>query len=114
MRKSALLPAPKITDLLSLQSESLGHGARTAARTGARSDCDPGEAQQDDIRLGSPLNIRQVAAMIGCSVWSVRQCHMRNGLPYFRSSPSGKLIFYRDQVVAWILENQIREKRSWI
>jgi hypothetical protein len=28
------------------------------------------------------------------------------GLPHLRSGPSGKLIFYRDQVVAWILTNQ--------
>jgi len=59
------------------------------------------------------MNLRQVAQLIGCSAWSVRQRHIPNGLPHFRSRPSGKLIFYRDQVVAWILENQISERRTW-
>ncbi len=66
----------------------------------------------DSTALGEPLNIRQVAQLIGCSAWSVRQRHIPQGLPYFRSRPSGKLIFYRDQVVRWILENQIQERRT--
>ncbi|MGI9102207.1 MAG: hypothetical protein ACR2IF_07155 [Terriglobales bacterium] len=65
-----------------------------------------------NVSLGEPINIRQVAQLIGCSAWSVRQRHIPQGLPYFRSSPSGRLIFYRDQVVRWILENQIQERRT--
>ena len=113
-RRSDLPTVPTITDLLSLRPPSLGHGACTAAHTVGRPEPQPGLAPGDDIRLGEPLNIRQVARLIGCSVWSVRQRHVRHGLPHFRSSPSGKLIFYRDQVVAWLLENQIRERRSWL
>ena len=64
------------------------------------------------VALGVPLNIRQVAQLIGCSAWSVRQRHIPQGLPHFRSSPSGKLIFYYDQVVRWILENQTQERRT--
>jgi hypothetical protein len=44
--------------------------------------------------------------MLGCSPWTVRQQHLPRGLPHFRSGPNGKLIFFRDQVVAWILTQQ--------
>ncbi len=56
--------------------------------------------------LGIPLNIREVARMIGCSPWTVRQTLIPRGLPFFRSGASGKLIFYRDQVVRWIEQIQ--------
>lgn len=56
--------------------------------------------------LGVPLTIREVARLIGCSAWTVRQRHLPQGLPCFRSGPAGKLIFYRNQVVAWILRQQ--------
>jgi len=55
--------------------------------------------------LGLPLDMRQVADLIGCSPWTVRQTLIPRGLPHFRFGASGKLIFYRDQVVRWI-ENQ--------
>lgn len=58
------------------------------------------------IELGEPLTIREVARLIGCSAWTVRQRHIPMGLPHFRSAPSGRLIFYHDQVVRWILEKQ--------
>lgn len=56
--------------------------------------------------LGVPLSIREVARLIGCSAWTVRQRHLPQGLPCFRSGHAGKLIFYRNQVVAWILRQQ--------
>lgn len=56
--------------------------------------------------LGIPLSIGEAAELIGCSAWTIRQTHLPNGLPYFRSGPNGKLIFYRDQVIAWILSQQ--------
>jgi hypothetical protein len=59
-----------------------------------------------DDTLGEPLAIRDVAELIGCSDWTVRQKHIPRGLPHFRSGPSGKLVFYRKQVVAWILRQQ--------
>jgi hypothetical protein len=55
--------------------------------------------------LGVPLDMRGVARLIGCSPWTVRQRLMPSGLPYFRSGASGKFIFYTDQVIRWI-ENQ--------
>lgn len=61
--------------------------------------------------LGEPLSIWEVARMIGCSAWTVRNRLLRLGLPHFRSGPSGRLIFYRDQVVRWILQKQ-QERRN--
>jgi len=69
----------------------------------------PGRAAGDSgptgPRLGMPLSIREVAALIGCSPWTVRQTLIPRGLPHFRFRASGRLIFYRDQVIRWI-ENQ--------
>src|SRR5262249_31936547 len=59
-----------------------------------------------DSRLGRPLQVRDVAAMIGCSPWTVKQTLIRKGLPHFRSAASGKLIFYEAQVVRWIEKQQ--------
>ena len=56
--------------------------------------------------LGLPLDIKQVAAVIGCSPWTVRQKLLPRGLPFFRSAASGKLIFYTDQVARWIESQQ--------
>ena len=56
--------------------------------------------------LGPPLDIRAVACLIGCSPWSVRQTLIPRGLPHFRFKANGRLIFYRDQVVRWIENNQ--------
>jgi len=57
-------------------------------------------------RLGAPLDIREAAALIGCSPWTVRQKLIPNGLPHLRFAASGKLIFYRDQLVDWIQSQQ--------
>jgi hypothetical protein len=56
--------------------------------------------------LGIPLNIGEVARMIGCSPWSIRQTLIPRGLPHFRFTANGRLIFYRDQVIRWIEEQQ--------
>jgi hypothetical protein len=56
--------------------------------------------------LGEPLSIRQVANLIGCSAWTVRQKYVPAGLPHLRSTPNGKLIFYKNQVIDWLLERQ--------
>lgn len=55
--------------------------------------------------LGMPLNIQEVASLIGCSPWTVRQTLIPRGLPHFRFKASGRLTFYQDQVIRWI-ENQ--------
>lgn len=56
--------------------------------------------------LGPPLSIREAASMIGCSPWTVRQSLIPKGLPVFRSSASGKLIFYTNQITAWVERQQ--------
>lgn len=61
--------------------------------------------------LGEPLAIAEVAQLLGCSAWTVRQRYLPLGLPHFRIGKTGKITFYRNQVVQWILENQITERR---
>lgn len=56
--------------------------------------------------LGPPLSIREVAQLIGCSPWTVRQTLIPRGLPFFRSAANGRLIFYTDQIVRWIETQQ--------
>ena len=56
--------------------------------------------------LGEPISIHKAGKLIGCSAWAVRQVWLPKGLPYLKSGPGGKLIFYRDQVVVWILAQQ--------
>lgn len=58
------------------------------------------------MNLGDPLSIREVAKMLGCSAWTVRHGYLPQGLPHFRSGPTGKLVFFRNQIVAWILGRQ--------
>ncbi len=60
--------------------------------------------------LGEPMSVLEVARLIGCSVWTVRHRLLRQGLPHFRVNGSKKLIFYRNQVIRWILEKQ-KERR---
>jgi hypothetical protein len=61
-------------------------------------------------QLGEVMTIGQVAEMFGCSEWTVRHKLVPAGLPVFRFSPSGKLTFFYDQVVAWVLERQKQQK----
>jgi hypothetical protein len=56
--------------------------------------------------LGAPLSIKEVAQVIGCSAWTVRQRYLPAGLPHHRLTPNGKLIFYRNQVIRWLLTRQ--------
>lgn len=59
-----------------------------------------------DSPLGEPLTIREVAQIVGCSVWTVRHRLLRRGLPYVRLAGGARLIFYKNQVIEWILETQ--------
>ena len=62
--------------------------------------------------LGEPLSIREVSEIIGCSTWAIRQRYIPQGLPCLRSGPVGKLIFYRHQVVRWILQQQTKQQKG--
>jgi len=66
----------------------------------------PRQNPQGTDALGDPLTIREVARLIGCSPWTVRHRYLPKGLPHMRSGRLGKLIFYRAQVVRWILQRQ--------
>jgi len=68
------------------------------------------------IDLGRPLSIREVAKLIGCSAWTVRQKYVPRGLPHLRSGPSGRLTFFENQVVHWVLAQQQMKggTKSWL
>ena len=68
----------------------------------------PGEAEPVQLRepLGAPLSIRGAANLIGCSPWTLRQRYLPAGLPHHRMTPNGKLIFYQNQVIRWLLMQQ--------
>lgn len=66
----------------------------------------PQHYPQERETLGEPLGVREVARLIGCSTWTVRHRYLPQGLPHLRSGPMGKLVFYRNQVVRWILRQQ--------
>lgn len=70
----------------------------------------PAGDRPSDDPLGEPLTICEAAQLLGCSVWTVRNRHMRRGLPHFRMGGIGKLVFYRGQVTRWILEQQAIHK----
>ena len=65
-----------------------------------------GPPYAQSLQLGPPMLIADTAELIGCSPWTVRQTLLRRGLPHFRSGASGRLIFYRDQVIRWIESQQ--------
>ncbi len=59
-----------------------------------------------DDPLGEVLTVHEVSRLLGCSAWTVRNRHLKRGLPYFRIGGTGKLVFYRSQITRWILEQQ--------
>ena len=62
--------------------------------------------ESEESSLGTPMDIEQVAALLGCSAWTVRQRYLPQGLPYLRASASGRFVFFREQVIDWILKRQ--------
>lgn len=71
----------------------------------------PNHAVGRHVALGEPLAIEDVAALLGCSAWTVRQRYLHQGLPHLQARPRGKLVFFREQVIAWIEKRQ-RQKRG--
>jgi hypothetical protein len=101
LRKSGSGPTGKFKDLLTFGPDNLGQSCPQ--------ECPyPENAQPDGFSepLGEPLSIREVAGIIGCSPWTVRHRYLPAGLPHVRSAPQGKLIFYRNQVIHWLLTQQ--------
>ena len=64
------------------------------------------EAPAFEDALGEPLTVAEVAAILGCSAWTVRQRYLPQGLPHLRATDGGKLVFFRAQIFRWILERQ--------
>lgn len=85
--------------------------SRSTSKTLEISERRPGQSYpqhypQEADPLGAPISIREAAHVIGVSPWTVRQKYLPQGLPHLRSGPMGKLVFYRQQVIRWILERQ--------
>jgi hypothetical protein len=93
LRKSGFAGDPKNKDSLDFPAIPLGQNC-------------PSHCPQQEDELGEPMDIREVATLIGCSVWTIRQRYLASGLPHFRLSSHGKLVFYRNQVIRWVLERQ--------
>jgi hypothetical protein len=95
----------KSADFLEISAPSLGQNCSPCCPQ----HCPRGEDAESvtfSERLGQPLSIQEVANLIGCSVWTVRQKYLHRGLPHVRSGPNGKLIFYRNQIIHWLLQEQ--------
>lgn len=98
MRISGFADDPNSAETLALSADSLRQHY-------------PQHYPQAQDALGEPLGVREVAELLGCSDWTVRHRHLPHGLPHFRSGPSGKLVFFRRQVIAWILNRQQHASR---
>jgi hypothetical protein len=99
--KSGFGPAGKSLDLLKLGPGYLGQPCPQ--------ECphpDDPNIEGSPESLGAPLSINEVARLIGCSPWTVRHRYLPVGLPYVRIGPAGKLIFYTNQIVRWLLRQQ--------
>ena len=93
-RKSGFDGSGQLKDSLALGLNGLGQ-------------CYPQQKPALDVELlGEPLSIREVACLIGCSVWTIRQRYLPVGLPHLRLRPNGKLIFYKNQIIQWLLTEQ--------
>jgi hypothetical protein len=105
-RMSRFADTNKTTELLNLSEVRGGQNCprHCSQQEGAA-------AVADGAALGGPLNIEDVAMLLGCSVWTVRQKYLRAGLPHIRASARGRFIFFREQVIDWILERQTKGGR---
>jgi len=86
-----------------------GSANGTETKTFAQSEVEQSYPRHYPHPLGAPISIRQVAEVLGCSAWTVRQKFIPLGLPHLRSGPSGRLTFFSNQVVAWVLAHQQRK-----
>lgn len=101
-RKYASAAAINRMNSLEVSSDSLGHNCPQHCPQVKHDSSRNGE----HLELGQPLGIAEVAALLGCSPWTIRQKYLRRGLPHIRASASGRLIFFRDQVIAWVIHQQ--------
>jgi hypothetical protein len=104
-RMSGLRNVWKSAPMLHISSVRLGQSC-------PRQNPSPTQSGNAPNALGEPISIREAAEIIGCSVWAIRQRYLPQGLPCLRSGPMGKLIFYRHQVIRWILQQQNKQQKG--
>lgn len=95
-------PQRKSAESLDLRASDPGQNCPTRCPNHCPDDEDEGFAPE----LGRPISIQAVARLIGCSVWTVRQRYLPAGLPHFRMRAQGKLLFYKTQIIRWLLDRQ--------
>ncbi|HEV2199732.1 MAG TPA: hypothetical protein VGR73_07915 [Bryobacteraceae bacterium] len=98
-RKSGRTIPREAKHLLAFAPPPLGHSSPGLCPT-------PCPRPNDTDPLGAPLSIGEVATLIGSSVWTVRQKYLPLGLPHFRVGPTGKLLFYKKQIIRWLISQQ--------
>ena len=104
--ESGIRKAPRAAELLEIMRPPIGQHCPKQYPTQPVAAGGQPAASGADARLGPPLDIGQVARLVGCSPWSIRNTWIPKGLPHFRSGASSKLIFYEAQVVRWIERQQ--------
>jgi hypothetical protein len=95
----------KSADSLHLSAASLGQNCPPCCPQ-EKPQAGREEFARDNDTLGQPLSISDVAQLIGVSAWTVRQRYLRAGIPFVRLGPRGKLIFYKNQIINWMLDEQ--------
>jgi hypothetical protein len=95
----------RVADSLHLTAASLGQNCPPCCPQHCPH---PDDAEVDSVSepFGKPLSITEVAVLIGVSAWTIRHRYLAAGLPYFRVGPTGKLLFYKNQIIHWLLTEQ--------
>jgi hypothetical protein len=95
----------KSADSLHLSAASLGQNCPPCCPQ-EKPQAGRDECRTEDDALGQPLSINEVAQLIGVSAWTIRQKYLGARLPHMRVRPRGKLIFYKNQIIRWLLTEQ--------
>ena len=60
------------------------------------------------IDFGEAMTLKEVAKLLGLSPWRVRQILVPSGLPHFRTSQHGKMIFYKSLVMQFMQKRLVQ------
>lgn len=94
-------------------SESARQDAsRPGSNRQRESEAPAGVGSAPSSPLGPPMTITEAARLLGCSPWTVRQKYLPQGLPHLRTSAAGRLVFFQQQVITWILRRQELQKKG--
>lgn len=97
-RKSCFSNEQKVNKSMALPKEDLGQNCPRHYP----------QAADADLFFGGPLGIEDVALLLGCSPWTVRQKYLPEGMPHLRASVRGRFVFFRQQIIDWILQRQTK------